>query len=98
MKNLYHQTQQAFFFSLAFYVAAIVLILAKVSFAPVLFSIALLISLIWVFLVLREIMLSTTIGNSERLILLLFIIFTNVIGGIVYFFLLRSRVVGKHIK
>lgn len=94
MKKLNHQTKQAFFFSLAFYLIAIVLMLFKVSFAPVLFSVSLLISLIWVFLVLREIMFSPSIGNGERLILSLFIIITNIIGGIVYFFLVRKRVIG----
>lgn len=91
MKSLYHQTKQAFLFSLAFYVVAVVLMLFKVSYGPILFSVALLLSLTWVFLVLREIMLSTKIGNAERLILLLFIIITNIIGGTVYFFLLRDR-------
>lgn len=93
MKNLNHQTKQAFLFSLAFYLIAIFLIFFKVDFAPILFSISLLISLIWVFLVLREIIFSTSIGNGERLLLTLFIISTNIVGGIVYFFLIRQRVV-----
>lgn len=92
MKSLYHQTKQAFLFSLAFYLVSVVLMIFKVSYGPILFSVALFISLIWVFLVLREIMLSSKIGNAERLILLLFIIFTNIIGGTAYFFLLRDRV------
>lgn len=95
MKSLYHQTKQAFFFSLAFYLVAVVLMLFKVGFAPIVFSVALLISLIWIFMVFREVMLSKAIENTERLILLLFIIFTNIIGGAVYFFLLRERVIGK---
>lgn len=98
MKNLYHQTKQAFLFSLAFYLLASILMLFKVGIAPILFSVALLVSMIWVFLVLREIMFSTRIGNGERLILSLFIIFTNIIGGVVYFFLLRQRVVGNNNK
>jgi len=95
MKNLYHQTQQAFFFSLAFYVLASVSLLFKVGFAPILFSVSLLISLIWVFLVLREIMFSVAIGNGEKLILALFIIITNIVGGVAYFFLLREKVIGN---
>lgn len=96
MKNLYHQTKQAFFFSLVFYVMALLLILFKVGFALVLFSVALLISLIWIFLVLREIMFSTKIGNGERIILSLFVVITNIVGGTVYFFLLRERVIGSN--
>ena len=92
MKNLYRQTKQAFFFSLVFYVVALVSMLLKIGVGPVLFSVALLLSLIWVFLVLREIMLSTTLGNGERLFLVIFIFLTNIIGGAVYFFFLRDRV------
>ncbi len=69
------------------------MVILKVSFAPVIFSISLLISLIWVFLVLREIMLSRYIDPSERFMLILFIIFLNIIGGIVYFYFIRERVI-----
>jgi len=95
MKNLYHQTKQAFFFSLAFYIFTALLFLLKVGLAPILFSVSLLLSLIWVFLVLREIMFSVSIGNGEKLILALFIIITNIVGGVTYFFLLREKVIGK---
>ncbi len=97
MKGLYYQTKQAFFFSLVFYIVSTVLMLFKVGFAPILFSVSLVLSMIWVFLVIREIMLSTTISNFERLSLVLFVIITNIVGGSVYFFLLRERVVGKKI-
>ncbi|HLS37506.1 MAG TPA: hypothetical protein VK023_04470 [Sphingobacterium bovisgrunnientis] len=93
MKNLYQQTTQAFYFSLIFYIGAIVLFLLKVSIAPILFSFALLVSLIWIFLTIREIMLSGRIANSERLLLIIFIILLNIFAGLVYFFLLRKRVV-----
>lgn len=92
MKDLYQQTKQAFLFSLTFYSLAVLLMLCKVSFAPILFSVALLVSLIWVFLVLREIMFSTLISNVERILLSLFIIMTNIFGGIIYFYGLRKRV------
>ena len=95
MKNLFHQTKQAFYFSLAFYLVTIVLILIKIPFALVLFSVSLLLSMIWVTLVLREIMLSMEVNNMERAFLMLFIILTNVLGGLVYFALLRGRVIGK---
>lgn len=98
MKNLYHQTKQAFLFSLAFYIVSTVMILFKVGFAPILFSVALLVSLIWVFLVLREIIFSGKISNGERMVLALFIIFTNIIGGIAYFYFIRNRVVHNNSK
>jgi len=93
MKNLYQQTTQAFYFSLIFYLGAIVFFLLKVSVAPFLFSFALLVSLIWVFLAIREIMLSPRVANSERLLLVIFIIMLNVFAGLIYFFLLRKRVI-----
>ncbi|MFD2553175.1 hypothetical protein [Sphingobacterium tabacisoli] len=98
MKNLYHQTKQAFYFSLVFYVLAIGTVLLKIPFAVVLVSISLLISMIWVLLVLREIMLSINIGTSERVLLALFVILTNILGGIVYFAFIRERVIGKENK
>ena len=94
MRNLEKQTQQAFYFSLMFYVGAIVLMLLKVSIAPILFSFSLAVSMIWVFLVLREIMLSPRITNGERLLLALFIIILNILAGLLYFLVLRSKVIG----
>lgn len=99
MSNYYHQTKQAFLFSLAFYVLALTLLLFKVSFAPVLISVALLVSLIWIILVLLEVIFSSKISPVEKVMLTLFIIITNILGGIVYFTLLRERVVyRKNIK
>ncbi|MFZ4863421.1 hypothetical protein ACL9RF_14680 [Sphingobacterium sp. Mn56C] len=95
MKNLFYQTKQAFYFSLAFYSIAFIFMVLQVSIAPILFSISLLVSLIWVFLVLRELMLSRFISNSERLLVVLFIILFNIVAGIVYFYFLRERVIGK---
>ncbi len=88
------QTKQAFLFSLAFYIVAILSFLFKMGFAPILLSIALLLSLLWVVLVLLEIMRSTRISNGERMMLSLFIIVLNIIGGIVYFSFLRKSVIG----
>lgn len=95
MKNLFYQTKQAFYFSLVFYILGIISFVLNVPFAPVLVSVSLLVSLIWVFLVLREIMLSTRINNTERILLAFFIIIFNILAGIVYFFLIRERVIGK---
>lgn len=95
MKNLYHETKQAFYLSAVFYILSVVLFAFKVSIGPVLVSVSLLVSLIWVVLVLREIILSPRIDNGERLLLLLFVIFFNILAGMVYFFMLRDRVVGK---
>lgn len=95
MKNLFHQTKQAFYFSLVFYVLAVVTIFFKAPFSVVLFSVALLISMIWVLLVLREIMLSVHINTSERILLAVFVILTNILGGIVYFAFIRERVIGQ---
>jgi len=77
-------------FSLVFYALSFLLLLFKVGMAPIMFSISMLLSLVWVVLVLMEIMKSGRISNSERLLLALFII----IAGIVYFYLLRERVTG----
>ncbi|TJZ62279.1 hypothetical protein FAZ15_07175 [Sphingobacterium olei] len=93
LMNLFHQTKEAFLFSLVFYIIGILLLTLKVSFAPFIFSVSLLISLIWVFMVLREIMLSPYIDPSERIMLTLFIVFLNIIGGIVYFYFIRERVI-----
>lgn len=93
MRNLAHQTKQAFYFSLGFYLLAIVMKLLRFSFADILVSIALLLSLLWTVLVLRELMLSRKLSNTERLLLIIFIIFGNIIAGIVYFFFIREKVV-----
>lgn len=98
MKHLVQQTRQAFYFSLGFYILAILLRLFQFGMASVLISVALLLSLVWVVLVLREIMLSRTLSNTERLLLLLFIIFGNIFAGIIYFFFLREKVLGTTIK
>ncbi len=97
MNKVIQQTKQAFLFSLAFYILAILFLLFKVGFAPILLSIAMLVSLIWVVLVLREIMLSTSISNTERMMMALFIILLNIVGGIVYFSFLRKSVIGSPI-
>ncbi|TYR37362.1 hypothetical protein FXV77_04980 [Sphingobacterium phlebotomi] len=98
MKNLIHQTQQSFYFSLGFYILAFILWMLNFSLAYILISIALLLSLVWIFLVLREIMLSAKLTNMERLLLIIFIIFGNIIAGIAYFFFIREKVVGKPTK
>ncbi len=93
MRNLAHQTKQAFYFSLGFYVLAMLMKVLHFSFADILVSIALLLSLVWTVLVLRELMLTTKLSNTERLLLIIFIIFGNIIAGIVYFFFIREKVV-----
>lgn len=98
MKDLEHQTKQAFYFSVGFYLLALLLWWMEFSLAFLLISIALLLSLIWVFLVLREIMLSTRLNNIERLLLIIFIIFGNILAGIAYFFFMREKVIQKPIK
>ncbi|QBQ39788.1 hypothetical protein E2P86_00910 [Sphingobacterium psychroaquaticum] len=95
MKDLVHQTRQAFYFSLGFYILAIVLKVLYFSLADVLISIALLLSLLWVVLVLREIMMSTQLSTTERMLLCVFIVFGNVLAGVAYFFFIRERVLGK---
>ncbi|QBR13793.1 hypothetical protein E3D81_17035 [Sphingobacterium sp. CZ-2] len=94
MNKMFHQTKQAFMFSLVFYALSFLLLLFKVGMAPIMFSISMLLSLVWVVLVLMEIMKSGRISNSERLLLALFIIVFNIVAGIVYFYLLRERVTG----
>ena len=94
MNKVIQQTKQAFLFSLAFYIIALVTMLLKVGFAPILLSIAMLLSLIWVVLVLRDILLSPRINSTERLLLALFIIVLNIFGGIIYFYFLRKNVLG----
>lgn len=99
MHRFFQQTQQAFYFSLGFYLLSGLFFLLKVGYAPVLLSISLLLSLVWVILVLMEIMRSVRITNLERLVLLLFVIVANIIAGFVYFYFLRERVTGfKKIK
>ncbi|RZF60272.1 hypothetical protein EWE74_14290 [Sphingobacterium corticibacterium] len=98
MKNLVHQTQQAFYFSLGFYILAFILWILNFSLAYILISMALLLSLLWIFLVLREIMLSVKLTNTERILLIIFIIFGNIIAGTVYFFFMREKVIGKPIN
>jgi len=98
MNNLFHQTKQAFYFSLVFYLLGIAARILYLPFAMVIISISLLISLIWVVLVLREIMLSKTLATGERILLLLFIIFGNILAGIVYFAFIRERVIGKKLN
>lgn len=95
MKNLYHQTTQAFYFSLSFYIPSIIMMLMQVSIAPILFSMALLVSMIWVFLVIREVLLSVKVSQVERMLLILFVIILNIIAGILYFFVLRDKVVER---
>lgn len=95
MRNLVQQTQQAFYFSLGFYGLALLWTLLKMPFAAVLLSIALLVSLIWVVLVLRELMLSPKLQDGKRLLFVVFIIFGNILAGIVYFFFLRDQVIDK---
>lgn len=95
MRNFYHETKQAFYLSLVFYIVSILLFVFQLSIGPILISVSLLVSMIWVVLVLREIILSSRINNSERLLLLLFVIFFNILAGMVYFFLVRDRVIGK---
>ena len=98
MKDLSHQTKQAFYFSLGFYILAVLFKVLRFPLADILISIALLLSLLWVVLVLREVMLSSRLNNLERMLLLLFIIFGNIIAGIAYFFLIREKVVGGQIS
>lgn len=59
---------------------------------------ALLLSLVWILLVLREIMLSVKLTNTERIFLIIFIIFGNIIAGMAYFFFMREKVIGKPVK
>lgn len=95
MKNLEHQTKQAFLFSLAFYIVALFARLLNLGIFPILGSLSILLSLLWVILVLREIMLSRTISNSERMLMALVIVLLNIIGGAFYFFGgWRQRVLG----
>lgn len=93
MNKVFHQTKQAFLFSLVFYIGSIGLFLFKVSFAPILLSISLVISMIWVIMVLLEIMRSNRVTPSERMLLSVFIIACNILAGNVYFYFLRERVI-----
>ncbi|MFD2598485.1 hypothetical protein ACFSQ3_05920 [Sphingobacterium corticis] len=94
MQKIHHQTKQAFLFSLVFYILSIGLIIIRLPIAPMMFSISLLISMIWVVLVIREILRSPFINNTERMGLTVFIIFLNIIGGFVYFSMIRRKVLG----
>ncbi|MGJ1385271.1 hypothetical protein ACR782_03640 [Sphingobacterium spiritivorum] len=98
MKNLEHQTKQAFLFSLAFYVIGLLACFINIQFATLIISVSLLISLIWVFMVLREIFLSGRISNVERLGLAIFIVMGNILAGAVYFWFLRNRVIHSAVK
>lgn len=98
MRNLSHQTKQAFFFSLGFYILAVLLKVFNFYLANIFISIGLLLSLVWTVLVLREIMLSTKLTNGERLLLIIFIIFGNIVAGLAYFFLIRKKVIGPQQK
>ncbi|MEJ5088438.1 hypothetical protein GEO21_00175 [Sphingobacterium faecium] len=95
MKNYEHQTKQAFLFSLAFYGISLGSKFFHFEIFPILFSISLLLSLIWVVLALREIIFSGRISNTERMLMALFIIFFNIIAGVFYFFKFRKKVIGK---
>ena len=95
MKNLEHQTKQTFLFSLAFYIVAILARLFNLGVFPILGSLSILLSLLWVILVLREIMLSRTVSNTERMFMALAIVLLNVVGGVFYFFFgWRKQVLG----
>ncbi|WP_367210649.1 hypothetical protein [Sphingobacterium sp. R2] len=95
MKNLEQQTKQAFLFSLAFYIVAMLARIFNLGVFPMLGSLSILLSLIWVILVLREIMLSRTISNTERMVMALTIVLLNIVGGAFYFFGgWRERVLG----
>jgi len=95
MKTLFHQTKQAFYFSLAFYLLAIASQIFHLPFAPIVISVSLLISLIWILLVLREVLLSRALTAVECVLLILFIIGGNILAGIVYFAFIREHVIGK---
>ncbi|WP_156307554.1 hypothetical protein [Sphingobacterium endophyticum] len=94
MNKLFHQTKQAFLFSLVFYILSILLFILRVWFAPILLSISGLLSLVWVIMVLLEIIKSPRISDLERLLMVLFVIMGNILAGIVYFYFLRERVTG----
>lgn len=99
MKKIVHQTKQAFLFSLAFYLLSMALMVLNIPFGSALFSVSLLLSLIWVILVIKEILQSPFIDHTEKLLLTLFIILLNVLAGIAYFYFLRDKVLGiKRIK
>lgn len=94
MQKMYRQTKQAFLFSLVFYSLSLILLLFQLPIAPVMLSVSLLVSMIWVVLVMLEIMRSPHIDNLERMGLALFIIVMNIFAGIIYFTLIRRRVTG----
>ncbi len=94
MQKIHHQTKQAYLFSLVFYSLSFVLILLQSPIAPVLFSVSLLLSMIWVILAIREILRSPYISHTEQLGLTLMLIVLNIIGGLIYFTLIRPKVLG----
>lgn len=94
MQKMYRQTKQAFLFSLIFYSLSLILMLFQLPIAPVMMSVSLLVSMIWVVLVMLEIMRSPYIDNVERMGLALFIIMLNILAGIIYFTLIRRKVTG----
>ncbi|MBP3944164.1 hypothetical protein J5U18_11475 [Sphingobacteriaceae bacterium WQ 2009] len=95
MKNLEHQTKQAFLFSLAFYIFALLLLLVNPLFSKIVFSLALMISMLWVALVLKEIIFTTAISSLQKLGYILLIIVGNIFGGMVYFWVLRKYIIGS---
>lgn len=71
----------------------------SVPFAPVMFSVSLLLSLVWVILVIKEVLQSPYIDQAEKAMLTIFIILLNILAGMVYFYFLRDKVLGiKRIK
>lgn len=94
MKRIIHQTKQAFLFSLAFYFMSLALMVLGMSFGPILFSVSLLLSLIWVILVVKEVLQSPFVDQTEKTILTIFIILLNILAGIAYFYFLRDKVLG----
>ncbi len=94
MQKMYSQTKQAFLFSLVFYSLSMVFVLFQSPIAPVMISVSLLLSMIWVVLVMLEIIRSPRIDNLERIGLTVFIIVLNIFAGIIYFALIRRKVTG----
>ena|SRR5690606_40499237 len=95
MNKIFHQTKQAFFFSLAFYILSLLLFVFQAWFAPAILSTSILLSLVWTIMVLLEIMRSQLIDDKKRILLVIFIILLNILAGIVYFYFLRDQVIGE---
>lgn len=89
------ETIQAFYFNIAFYLLSFIFIFINPALAFVGISISLMISLIWLLLVLREILLSAHIDGKQKAMYALLVIVLNVLGGAVYFYKFRDRVVGS---